>query len=201
MKKSWVLWVVIVGIVVAVLIAFNYQGNKEAVSLSELFPEEKAQPVDMEYEFVTENNEVKDITMKPVGQAGQEAVKSAASNSVNPSAEKAASNVQSGAGAVQPPKKNIAKADASKTESSSSNLSGVKFTIQVASAQKRSGAEEVVNRLQKEGMSGFIVAKDLGVKGTWYRVYVGRFSTKEEANQTLEKVKGIYSGSFIISPK
>ena len=51
MKNSWLVWIFLVGVVVTVFIAFNYQGSKKAVPLSEIFPEDET-PMDVEYEFV-----------------------------------------------------------------------------------------------------------------------------------------------------
>ncbi|MCA9399422.1 MAG: hypothetical protein KC618_06710, partial [Candidatus Omnitrophica bacterium] len=55
MKNSWLIWVFIAGVVITVLVAFNYQGsNNETVPLSEIFPEEQSYPVAADYEFADE---------------------------------------------------------------------------------------------------------------------------------------------------
>lgn len=40
MKNTWILWIFIAGIAVAILIAFNHQETTRQVTLSEIFPEE-----------------------------------------------------------------------------------------------------------------------------------------------------------------
>ena len=57
--------------VVMVLIAFNYHGDDDAVLLTEIFPNEEVFPVDVEYEFVQEDQVadtmVKSTAMKQKG--------------------------------------------------------------------------------------------------------------------------------------
>jgi len=44
-----------------------------------------------------------------------------------------------------------------------------------------------------------VVSKDLGEKGVWFRVRIGEFETKEEAEEIEQKVKQEYKDSFIVS--
>ena len=51
MKNSWLTWILILGIIAVVLISFNHQSGQEAISLSEIFPEDQSQD-NVEYEIV-----------------------------------------------------------------------------------------------------------------------------------------------------
>lgn len=74
---------------------------------------------------------------------------------------------------------------------------GVGFTIQVASFQDKARAELVSEELKKKGYIPVISAKDLGDKGTWYRVWVGDFESEEKARELLKTLKEDYKDSFI----
>lgn len=77
----------------------------------------------------------------------------------------------------------------------SKHLTG--FTIQVASFQDKARAELVSEELKKKGYIPVISAKDLGDKGTWYRVWVGDFESEEKAGELLKTLKEDYKDSFI----
>lgn len=72
-----------------------------------------------------------------------------------------------------------------------------KFTIQVASFQDKARAEIVASSLKQKGYQPAISSKELADKGTWYRVFVGDFDTKEEAKSLLDKLKENHKDSFI----
>jgi len=76
---------------------------------------------------------------------------------------------------------------------------GKKFAIQVASFRKKKRALEFVESLKKDNYLAYIVAKNLGDKGTWYRVRIGNFSSKSDADSVLKEVKTKYLQSFITS--
>ena len=87
-----------------------------------------------------------------------------------------------------------------KTESASSRTN-VPFTIQIGSYNDRQSAEVALKGIQAAGYPAYIGTRDLGAKGTKYRIYVGKYQSKAEANQSLSELKGKYRESFIISPK
>jgi len=75
------------------------------------------------------------------------------------------------------------------------------FVIQVGSFRKENRASLLVKKLKKEGYEAYIVKKDLRDKGIWYRVWVGNFLDKKEANSVLDKIKKKYPKSFIVYHK
>jgi len=180
MKNSWLIWVFIVGIVVTILVALNYQGSKEVVPLSEIFPEEETFPVDVEYEFVNQEN-------SPQENIPQE-VQSTPSTQETVQIEKVVIPPQSQEVAIK-------QEEPIKPEDSASKP----FTIQVASFQTKDKAQKTLEKMLQENNDAFILSKSLKDKGTWYRVYVGKFDTKAQAEQFLTGFKKNYPGSFVIS--
>ncbi len=73
------------------------------------------------------------------------------------------------------------------------------FTIQVYSVQDKPSAQKAVDGLRKAGHPAYFFSKDLKDKGIWFRVCVGRFDTKEEADQYLLTFKNLHKDSFIIT--
>jgi cell division protein FtsN len=62
------------------------------------------------------------------------------------------------------------------------------MVIQVASVQDIKAAEQMVAKLQAQGMQAYWVAGDVAGKGTWYRVRVGSFASKTEATEALNRL-------------
>ena len=62
----------------------------------------------------------------------------------------------------------------------------LRFTIQVSSHPDRQIAEDDVRRLKESGFAAFIITSELQGKGTWYRVRVGSFASRDAAEK-LEK--------------
>lgn len=65
----------------------------------------------------------------------------------------------------------------------------LRYTIQIASYNERDMAEDEVKRMKKRGYAAFIVATELPDKGTWYRVRLGSFSSKQAAERLLNELK------------
>ena len=183
MKNTWLIWVLIVGVVVAVLIVFNHRSAKDNVPLSELFPEEKAAQ-NVEYEFVP--NGQASVPAAPASAPQKQAVLAPTQPAVTPAP--ATSNA-------------AATTQSASVETTGTQMKKVPFTIQVGSFKDKPKAEKIVTDLNKKQFSGYMVANNLGEKGTWYRVYIGKFDTKAQAEETLAKVKTDYKESFIIAPR
>lgn len=64
-----------------------------------------------------------------------------------------------------------------------------KFSIQVGSYQSVEEANSVVSRWKEKGYSTFLSIGQIPEKGTWYRVRIGGFPTREEAETFLDKFK------------
>ena len=198
MKNSILTWVIIAGIVIIILIGYNYQSNKNAVPLSEIFPEEKTTPADIEYEFVDETAkpvQAEPTTSEPAKIAQQQTAPQQTTTAPAKTAE-----------TTQPIKAQQPAATAITSKSTQEALKDIKskeipFTIQIASFKTKDAAQTSLNKVLEKGYQGFILSKNLGEKGTWHRVYVGIFKTKPEAEQVLTKLKQDYPSSFVITPK
>jgi cell division septation protein DedD len=57
------------------------------------------------------------------------------------------------------------------------------FSLQVASFPNEAAANEYSEKLIRAGIPGYVVAADLGRRGRWFRVRVGRFDTAAAAEQ------------------
>ena len=62
------------------------------------------------------------------------------------------------------------------------------FSIQVSALPELAKAENEVSRLRDKGYDPYYRFEDTGSKGMWYRVYVGRYPTQLEAQQTAERL-------------
>lgn len=60
------------------------------------------------------------------------------------------------------------------------------FAVQVAASQNRVEAEAQVARLKAKGYAPYIVSATVPGKGTWYRVRLGSFSSREDASRYLD---------------
>ncbi len=72
------------------------------------------------------------------------------------------------------------------------------WTVQIKSSPDRKFAENWANRLKAKGYDAFIAQGEVGGR-TWYRVRVGRFSAREEAEalqRSLESAEG-FRGSLL----
>ena len=63
------------------------------------------------------------------------------------------------------------------------------YTIQVVSVKKFDVALRVVRKLGGAGLRPFIKNADLGARGRWYRVRVGHYRDKAEAQKALSEMR------------
>lgn len=63
------------------------------------------------------------------------------------------------------------------------------YTIQVVSVKKFDEALRVVRKLRDAGYQPFIKNVDLGVRGKWYRVRVGHYRDRAEAQKALSDMR------------
>jgi cell division septation protein DedD len=59
------------------------------------------------------------------------------------------------------------------------------FTLQLSATQTRAEADKFVSKLRGQGYAPYIVEADVPGKGTWYRVRMGRFPTRDAAGRYL----------------
>lgn len=203
MKNSWLIWVFIIGVVITVFFAFNQQNN---VPFNDIFPEDEMGPEDIEFEFISKEHNDK-VVETPQVNAVVENVSVVVPESI--SSVRAERDDQPGTGispvAEKPiePKDVIVQKEVKVPEIQTPQVdpSSFKFTVQIASFKKKSLADKMVEELAGKKYKGFIMSKDLKEAGVWYRVYVGQFNSKKEAEAMLETIKKDYKGSFIISSK
>jgi cell division septation protein DedD len=72
------------------------------------------------------------------------------------------------------------------------------YTVNIASFRDKGNADRLMKELEEKGYEAFIEKVNIAQKGTWYRVAMGRFSSREEALTFAQglKEKGI-SYSFV----
>jgi len=63
------------------------------------------------------------------------------------------------------------------------------YMVQVSSFRDMSRAEIMKNRLISNGYPAFLLRVDIPDKGVWYRVYLGKFTKREEAVLAAESAK------------
>lgn len=56
-----------------------------------------------------------------------------------------------------------------------------RYTLNIASFRDKVNADQLMKELEDKGYDAFLEKTDIPGKGTWYRVAVGRFSSREEA--------------------
>jgi len=64
-----------------------------------------------------------------------------------------------------------------------------KFTLQVRATQSQGEAETLGKKLRGSGAEAYVVKADLGAKGVWYRVRVGRYQSFAEAQKAGSELK------------
>ena len=66
---------------------------------------------------------------------------------------------------------------------------GGAFTLQLGASPSRDDAERQASRLREKGYAPYIVAAEVPGKGTWYRVRMGSFPSKDAATRYLQDFK------------
>ena len=74
------------------------------------------------------------------------------------------------------------------------------FTVQIGSSQDRFEAQRMEKKASAAGLKPYVVAADLGQKGTWYRVRVGAFKDKDSANRFRKDVERELRASAVVMP-
>ncbi len=197
MKNQWPFWLFVIAIVIVVLVSMNYQGKDEVVSIGEIFPGNQ-QELDYEYVMESEGDVVKTegatstalpTVTAPVQQPVAAAPVKAQTTAVAP---------VSTTGPAAPKSEPVAASTASVATTSAAPATG-SYTIQVLSSKDKAATETALKKVQGNGFSdAYIRSADLGERGTWYRIYIGQFSTKAQADQQLANVKQKYASAFVV---
>lgn len=195
MKHTWLIWFLIVGVIVTILVALNYEGRQQTVPLNEIFSEEETRAI--EYEFVEADNTlsrlVNNVTAGERGQATAVASKAPAPSPAPVQKLSAAPPVSVSQVSAKPSSPSV-------VVSAPAAQAGKKlFTIQVASFKDKERAEKALTQIQQKGYSAvYIGSKPREGGGSWYRVYIGQFNAKQEATELLAKIQQDYKDSFIL---
>lgn len=82
----------------------------------------------------------------------------------------------------------------------SEGFDGPRYTLQVGSHRTVAEAAEQVALLKRSNLDAFYMEAKVPGKGTWYRVGIGLFKSKEEAESTAGKWKAVKKGlpSYIV---
>jgi DedD protein len=96
----------------------------------------------------------------------------------------------------------IARAQQKPTASRPAEVSpGGAFTLQLSAYQARAEADRFAARLRDRGYAPYIVAAQVPGKGTWHRVRMGSFATKEAAARYLADFKRETQLQAFVTPR
>jgi cell division protein FtsN len=74
------------------------------------------------------------------------------------------------------------------------------WAIQVAATQDQSKGDQLTAQLEQMGFEAYIVQAAIPGKGTWYRIRVGDYPSREAAEADLDRLKNKRFSPMIISP-
>jgi cell division septation protein DedD len=200
MKRTWLVWTLVGGVLVTVLIAFNYERGKEAVPLSEIFPEKGALDREVEYEFF--DTDEKGSALVSTAETRQQSIRPAQPSPTVAAKAPAASTPTTkqpavSSGSVAKPKAASAATTGAPMGPAAGGGSGKIYTIQVAAFKERSRADKAVAQAQQKGYSAYVDERSRDDSSTWYQVCIGKFDAQSPAKELLTKVKQDYKDGFI----
>ncbi len=73
-----------------------------------------------------------------------------------------------------------------------------RFSVQVAAVQNVRSAELLAAKLRKQGYRAYQIRSEVAGKGVWYRVRVGAFEDRAEADRVLAKLKADKFGGMVV---
>ena len=71
------------------------------------------------------------------------------------------------------------------------------FTIQVASFSSDVNANAMLTQVMAAGFAAYLVKTDLNKSHSGYRILIGKFATRAEADHRLGKIRVKFPGSFV----
>jgi DedD protein len=63
------------------------------------------------------------------------------------------------------------------------------YAVQVAASKDRKAAEDLKDRLVRNGYPGYLIKENIPGKGVWYRVRLGPFDEKADARKMMRRIK------------
>jgi len=81
----------------------------------------------------------------------------------------------------EPVSENMHPLDPLDTDESLKEESSGPYSILLSSCQQQESVQKVLTKYKKAGLNPYAVKVDLGKKGIWWRVYTGRYASREEA--------------------
>lgn len=197
MKRTWLVWTLVGGVLVTVLIAFNYERGKETVPLSEVFPEKGALHNEVEYEFFdTDEKGSALVTTAETKQPGRPAQAAPTVAAKAPIASAVVKQTAASNAAAVKPAVTVA-ATGSSSGGAAIGGSGKIYTIQVAAFKERNRADKAVAQAQQKGYSAYADERTRSDGSTWYQICIGKFDTNASAKELLTKIKLDYKDGFI----
>ena len=101
--------------------------------------------------------------------------------------------------AVKKEKKPAASGTAEKVPATGPESKPDGLTVQAASLKDPQDADELVSRLKKKGYPAYKTIAVVPEQGIWFRVRVGRFGSREEAGDTLKRLKKDGFDPFLVN--
>jgi cell division septation protein DedD len=74
------------------------------------------------------------------------------------------------------------------------------WVIQVAATQDEAYGNQLAENLKKMGFRAYLTAAEVSGKGTWYRIRVGGYTGRSEAEADYERLKKERFSPMIITP-
>ena len=74
-----------------------------------------------------------------------------------------------------------------------------RYSLQVAALKERSVADKLAAKLAGKGYAAYTVRTQVAGKGTWYRVRVGAYASRADAQGTLGRLKGEGIDAFLVN--
>jgi len=147
--------------------------------------EKKAAPKDRNqlefYEALPENREDTKLLERPMPKAEPDK-SSAIAKKVEPSRADSVAQ-QTAKKSASPPS-----GDAPSQPKAAASSPGI-FTIQASSVKNKPDADRLVGKLKERGFPAYLLTSELEGKGTWHRVRIGSYPTREEAARVLDELR------------
>lgn len=206
MKNQWPFWLFVIAILIVVVIAMNYQGAQDVAPLGDIFSQDQGA---LEYEYVAPSDQKTSaaLTQKKTGVTAVDGSKveakavaaSAAIASPAPAPVSATSAAVSAAPTTSTPGAASTAPVSAPVPAKAATVSAAgTFAVQILSSKDEKATEAELQKVKKNGFAEAYIRKvDLSGKGTWYRIYIGQYTSMTQAQEGLTAVKQKYPQAFI----